>query len=318
MKKISIVTIIIGVVLVIASFVIVEFSGTNMLDSIRDFSEEKQSNLTYEEQTFTTDNLAEINVKTHNDLVKVVSSPDIDQVKVEYYTTDNIKFEINKHDSELSIKKRETNPRWWFLNFNFDERQIVIHVPADSVFDYDLVTSNGSIELTGISVDELDIETSNALVRLDNIKARDEISIETSNAKIDLNNVKSPSDIDIKTSNGLISLTGVDASAIWTKTSNALVAFTETTANTIWAKTSNGRIELDRLASGDITLDTSNATVQGSIVGVAGDFRKDISTSNGEILINESEYGKKVKDDQGAKKLVISTSNARVDISFKD
>jgi hypothetical protein len=313
MKKSSIITIAIGVVLVAASCVMVNFSGVSILNFVREFSESKHIK---QEKVLEVGEFSNITVDSHNNNIKIVSNLDVENVKVEYYTSDKIQFDIGIVGSELFIKQQTNNSFMNWFNFNFGDNSIVVHVPADLGLDYNIDGSNGEIIFYGIDVNRVDARTSNAMVDFSEVQAGDRLTLKTSNAKIKLDKLTSYNDIDITTSNGPLNMSDIKANTVWAKTSNGALSAVGLIANKIWAKTSNGSIELERLSADDITLNTSNAFVKGSIIGKYDDFRKDIKTSNGEVRINGIEHGKKVNSASGMNVIVINTSNAGIDIEF--
>ena len=313
MKKSSIIAIIIGLALIVTSCVMVQLEGTNILESIQDFSESKS---TKEEKLLKVGKFTKIVIDSNNDNIKIIPNSDTENVKVEYYTSDRIQFDIGIVNSELYIKQQIDSSFGSWFDFNFGDNGVIVHIPINLSLTYEINGSNGEIIFDRVDVDKVDAHTSNAEIRFSEVKANDRLTLETSNAKIALDKVVSHNDIDVTTSNGLLNMSEVKTNTMWAKTSNGAIRLTEIAAYKVWAKTSNGSIELDRLSANDITLNTSNASIKGSIIGKYDDFSKDIKTSNGEIRIDDTEYGKRVSSSVGEKALIVDTSNAGIDIRF--
>ena len=295
MKKTSIILIIIGLVLLVASLVVAEITKTSMLESWKSYSQENYSKT---EKSIDSTDIKKITLKSTNDQVKVVSSEAKEPIKIEYYISDNVSFDIDVVDGELIINKQDKLKWQWFsFGFWFDQ-SVVLYIPSDTEFSYYLKTSNGSIEVSDINTKKLQVLTSNGLIGLNNITAGGEVLIETSNAKIDIQGLIAKG-LDVSTGNGLISLENVSV-------------------DQVKAETSNGKIEFKSLKSDDINIGTSNGWVGGSIIGQVDDYRKDIKTSNGSISINDIEYGKLIDPGNGTKTLKVTASNAVIKIDFVD
>jgi DUF4097 and DUF4098 domain-containing protein YvlB len=293
MKKTSIILIIIGLILIVASVVIAQTNGTNLMDFWRESS---QSNYIKQEKLINADGVNMLTVRSSNDRIKVLPTGPNEQIKVEYYIKDEVDFNIEVKKGELLIEKQEESILQW-LDFDFwSDRAVIVHIPEGMKLRYILDTNNGTIELENLAGTELNVTTGNGVVSLTDLNIDDSISTRTSNGKIELTNVTAVS-LDVSTSNGLI-------------------AFNNVNAKTVKSRTSNGKIEFDRLRSDNIDATTSNGLIGGSIVGSINDFSQDLSTSNGEVSINGEEYGKKVRLGNGEKQLRIRTSNGAIKINF--
>ena len=126
-------------------------------------------------------------------------------------------------------------------------------------------TSNGAITLT--AVNEVEVETSNGRIELDDVTGG----------------------VEASTSNGRIEGRGLAGDGIAAKTSNGAIELRLAVPQDVEAHTSNGSIDVSvpsAEGSYQVETDTSNGSVDVDIDDVVdGEFLLDLSTSNGSITV---------------------------------
>lgn len=290
MNKTSKILIIVGIICILFGLIISILTSNNILDSLNSSYGNK-----YEEKVVEVTDINYIKVKTSNDKINITTSSN-EKIKVRYYESDNRKYTIEQ-DNGLTINLKE-KITLFNMNFDFGNYNIItIEVPEDIILEYDVETSNGTINIENLLVNNSNFKTSNGSIEARNISSDKRVEIKTSNGKIRLNYLQI-NDIEVKTSNGKLELTNLVASKLV-------------------AETNNGKIELERLESPYIEIKTSNGSIKGTIIGSEDEYHKDLKTSNGKIIINEVEYSNKLeKDSNQDNKLFLKSSNGKIDIDF--
>lgn len=186
--------------------------------------------------------------------------------------------DIKVENGILKVKEYEHNS---WLSFNFGwfntERYIEIYVPEDVLDSVNIDTSNGRIELSGISLNELTVNTSNGKIEMTDLKA---------------------DKCDVKTSNGAIAIIESEIENSRFVTSNGKISI-EGTFKDVYAKTSNGSIDVSSDISEEyykISAKTSNGSVR-----IDGDKVSDEYTSR----------------NSGEGYMELKTSNGSINMSFK-
>jgi DUF4097 and DUF4098 domain-containing protein YvlB len=175
------------------------------------------------------------------------------------------------------------------LTWNKLAIQVRVFLPADSIVNLDLVSSNGGIHLTDIEGSTVQLSTSNGELNLERVYA-ESISGDSSNGRV-IGEIEA-SDVTLSTSNGRIDLN-----------------LPCTTTGVYDLSTSNGRVILSVSSSNNIGYDL------------------DLSTSNGDIVVDlpdltysvDGENSKEAKTADFAGKAIqitinLSTSNGDVDV----
>lgn len=142
---------------------------------------------------------------------------------------------------------------------------LVITVPSQMVFAYDLQLTNGDVTISNLDTDDrIRIRTTNGDITVDTVSG--ELDISTRNGDIRLRNADSS--VQIKTSNGDINISNVSSS--------------------VQAVTSNGDIGVVNVYSG-LDIRTSNGDVVIRSPEVRGDWQ--IETRNGDVSLYVPETG---------------------------
>ena len=243
--------------------------------------------LVYEKAVFSVNALGieEIRIKARNMPVKVTSS-DVDDIAIHYYTCEEDPYEVSLDGSTLTLK---------YLNENLSQStdsdpDIELIVPKEFAGAFQMDTSNASVIVSGLnSVRNVYINTSNAPIGLEHV-ASDQVVANTSNGAVILDEVSVSGALDVKSSNGTLTARHVTA------------------GNKLSMVTSNGPISIDDAASAVIELSTSNGSITGSVEGKRSDYTIASGTSNGDNSLGDGGNGDYL--------LNAHTSNGNINIRF--
>ncbi|MBI9009821.1 MAG: DUF4097 family beta strand repeat protein [Tenericutes bacterium] len=275
---------------------------------------------TYSEFVYDADEFTGFNFDFSNRNFIVRVSED-DQIKVTYYETERENITVTDTGDVLRIKD---DIEWVFQLFSgwnsiltddeiFD---VELYLPTSMVYDIDFDSSNGQLTINNMdNIDTLNFSTSNGRVDLIDCSITT-INIYTSNGKIVLEDCDSTS-LDLDTSNGTIELTRVDVTgAIIMDTSNGRLLLTDVSALSIVGDSSNQRIVAQNIDCDDVRLDTSNGDITLSIYGDKEDFEVYMDTSNGDMVYDGIEVSQERFNTGESKKIHLDTSNGDVEVIF--
>lgn len=171
--------------------------------------------------------------------------------------------------------------------------EVKVLIPEGVTFqDLEIRSSNGLVLLEGIEATNIDVETSNGSITLVDSHATDSIRLESSNANMTLNRVRAGSRIDVRTSNGRVQVRDVFANEHHYQTSNGGVELTQVNAPDeggarLVVRSSNGSLNLQNVYVLDVRLNTSNGSI--NFDNIDRSFFLDFveaNTSNGTTNVN--------------------------------
>ncbi|MCL2176925.1 MAG: DUF4097 domain-containing protein [Firmicutes bacterium] len=215
--------------------------------------------------------------------------------------TYNVEVEANRLNITTNFSRE-----WWhnvqFVPSWTSDRVRTIEVLLPSWFDAEI---NASTENARINVRDIQM-------------ASQDVSLTTSNSRINVSNSNFAS-LSVETSSGRVSLNNVSvAGAVSATTSTARIYTNGVSADTISLRTSSARINARRLDANSVNLHTSSGRIDTSLVGRLDDFGFAITTNNNRI--NVQGVGRRSSalfiNNPGGRQVVISTSSARVNVSF--
>ena len=215
------------------------------------------------------------------------------------YQEDPVSFtmEINEDTNTITVEQENDYESW---NFNFDWNLeeilrmikpdiLTIEVPEGLVINAtNLYTMNGSIEVVGVSVEELIVENSNGDIRVEDVMVDSNVNITSFNSNISIENVTGSGLLSVDTSNGRIYVTESDFNRYDLETSNGKIRLEELNVLNkdgvkLDAQTSNGRITLHNVYVSEVDLDTSNGDIIYNNDDQTFDVDYSRNTSNGDI-----------------------------------
>lgn len=269
---------------------------------------------TYEEKTYQSNgNVKAITINDSNTDVKVIVSAD-NKLHMTYYENEHAYYEISEDNNTLSVEKKN-NFKWYnnLFNLKFEKTTLLLTVPSDFDGELSVKTSNNSITVTDINIEEMLLRSSNGKIEVENVKVAGLLDTNTSNSSIYISDSAISGDVVCRTSNGKIELEKVECGNAKADSSNGGITIAAVTSKgRIEAQSSNGRIEIDDIEFGtDLTLITSNNSINGEINGKLADYSVSSRTSNAKNNLPEN-----LKS--GDKNITVNTSNGAIDIEFSE
>lgn len=261
----------------IAGVVSVAVLGREGVDKIVNYFNEDEN---YEAESFTsTEEVDKINLQFVNRNVKVIRA-EIDHVQIDYFVSDKDPIEVSESNGEIIM----TNKVRWrvfsvFRYVSTEKRTVSVTLPNDLVLDVEIETTNGSIGLENLA----DVKS---------------VLLESTNGSITVKGVNSLQDIEVETVNGGLNVQNV-------------------TANKIILETTNGGITVFEATSDDIRLQSTNGGMNVNINGNFENYRVNVRTTNGRIRFGDLVLASGIMNPNAEKNLEIKTTNGSVDLSFK-
>ncbi len=239
-----------------------------------------------------------IYIQADNRILKFISSSD-SQYSIKYYQAEYDKVTYTEEGGVISIiAKYDKKLRWAVRQPSREVRTIVVQVPD---------TFGG----------EIDANTSNGSVSVENLAALKSLTLNTLNGKIEAKGLTVSEHARLKTSNGAISIDALTVkNGINAKNSNGKITITSTSAAAIDAYTSNGDVEMKKIICDNISAKTSNGSVDITLYGQQQSYEIDVDTSNGSIVVDGLKIAKQIINGGAAKKLRAETSNGSINIDF--
>ncbi len=196
---------------------------------------------------------------------------------------------------------------------------VKLYLPPTEYDHIELHSSNASV-LAGCRVSvrgELKIDTSNSAVNVSGIQDAEKIHADTSNGSIHFRSLKC-SGLIADTSNGPIRIEDVSCDVCSADTSNASISVKDSIFRKCVADSSNGSITVSKCQfTEELKADTSNASITAELEGRESDYRVSADTSNAAIYVNGEKRGKSYSSDAGTRKVVLDTSNGKINVIYK-
>lgn len=261
----------------IAGVVSVAVLGREGVDKIVNYFNEDEN---YKAESFTsTEEVDKINLQCVNRNVKVIRA-EIDHVQIDYFVSDKDPIEVSESNGEIIM----TNKVRWrifsvFRYVSTEKRTVSVTLPNDLVLDVEIESTNGSIVLENLA----DVKS---------------VLLESTNGSITVKGVNSLQDIEVETVNGGLNVQNV-------------------TANKIILETTNGGITVFEATSDDIRLQSTNGGMNVNINGNFENYRVNVRTTNGRIRFGDLVLASGIMNPNAEKNLEIKTTNGSVDLSFK-
>lgn len=289
-----------------------------IIDSIQDeFSDEYNEEPTNGE--YITDivapNVENIIYEDKNQAVRYEMSGD-ENYHITTYETDEKGYLIEQEGNNIKIisykkDKFKTIKKFFFNSDNLKIKPVIIKLPRTFSGNIISKTTNGSIQINGISANDINAKTTNGSAHVESVSVGGgKLEVETRNGAIRVQNLAA-THTELHTSNGSITLANVATPKLNVSTSNGSINISSIAAETMSATSSNGSIQFGSIAvSNSITLHTSNARICGTLAGKMSDYAITSGTSNAK---NNLPNGT-----NGAIRLDVSTSNGRIDVQFSE
>ncbi|MBU1144897.1 MAG: DUF4097 domain-containing protein [Firmicutes bacterium] len=232
------------------------------------------------ELTYSADEFSSIDLFLDNKQVIILPS-ESDEIILSFYESEKSWMDVTLSGTSLEIQNEQLWYADFFIGFDFFNlstyNKFYLYLPTTEIYNLYVDTSNGSIEVSDLSVfDELNLNSSNGEVTLINVTALHSVLVDTSNGKIILNNVEALV-IEVETSNGAIEGSSILAESIDCYTSNGPISM-QVEGNFddyfVSLNTINGKLYID---DGEVVVNQYHTTLENEIK---------LRTSNGTIRLN--------------------------------
>lgn len=292
-----------------------------------DFNYEKLKDIFLKDKNFTEKNVdtdfeaSSIIIDAENNIVKIAVSDD-DKTHITYFESESYTFEYSEKDGAISLTSNFENKILRWFNFGYIServRTITVEVPADFNGNLDINTSNGKITLEDLdNLTDVRLKTSNGKVTVKNSKTSGYLDVKSSNGELTFENLTVGGYLKGDTSNGRVNLNTIACvGEIDIDTSSGGISGGEISADKLFIKTSNGRITLNKLDTDYIDVYTSNGDIDLGVDNLTfSDYKFIVETTNGDIVIDGTEYGSQTINPSATNYLKARTSNGDIDIDF--
>jgi len=227
------------------------------------------------------------------------------KIEMDYYESEKDPVEVTvSADSVLlenEFKWYENLFRFWPWTLNDDYTVAHLYLPEGVDYELNLETSNGDITIEDLNnLNDLTLDTSNGTITLSNLTAEG---------------------ITAESSNGALILTNLTAHFCIADTSNGRVTASNITATVgqIHLDTSNGAVNGTNLTTNNLSCDTSNGSIDITITGSEADFYYDLSTSNGTVYVDGDDRGDSERENTSmTNRITLTTSNGSIHLDFAE
>lgn len=266
------------------------------------FASINEEDFTYYELVYDAADFDRFDFDFQNRKVTVRVSED-DQIRVTYYTTEKDMVTVSESDGELKLLN---DVPWydqlfmgWNVLINSEYYQVNMSLPASVVYDMSLVSSNGAIDIQGLTnLGDVYASTSIGKLTVADVTA-DALDLSTSYGGVYLTNLVVSGDLVAWTSYGPVHLTSLVAASID-------------------AHSSHGKIIAQGLDSEAIELGTSNGDVEAEVVGAKDDYEVRMSTSNGHMTYDGIGVSQEHFNSDAPYRITLDTPNGDIDLTFTE
>ena len=180
--------------------------------------------------------------------------------------------------------------------------------------------------LPAAEYDRIELHSSNASVIFDCPAAvRGDVKVDTSNSSVNVSGIRDAGNIHADTSNGSIHFHSLKCAELIADTSNGSIRIENAACDVCSADTSNASISIKASVFRKCVADSSNGSITVSGCRFTEELKADTSNASitAELEGNESDYvngekrGKSCSTGYGTRKVVLDTSNGRINITYK-
>ena len=253
-RKYEIITVVLVVILVIGALIFAGRRGTLKREIWNVSKNDRNEEVTKE--FIPADGAVKFNLDIPNTSLEVISTEE-SSVKIECVANGEGRYYISQSGNNVTIEKDE---KFSIFNWNNKTGKVKILIPNGVISAYYGDLSNGKINIFNIDTEEIDIDTSNGDIKIENLNVNNNIEIETSNASINVN-VLVAKNINFDSSNGEVILEKVNGNEIKVDTSNGKISVSECRGNEIELDTANSEIMAYDCYGNEVVLDTSNGDI---------------------------------------------------------
>ncbi len=271
-----------------------------------------------------------LKIKTYTDDIEV-SVGDGEEIRFEYYESNNHKVEIKRENGGISFEVRRKFTFFSFDWFNKDKRDVSVILPKSFNGSLDIDVSTGSIEadLSGITINEFSSNATTGETEIENISVVGDAKIHCTTGKIEVSEIKVGGSFDIKcttggietenaavggnlvadSSTGSIKLLNVKAKEMAVKETTGSATL-NVDCNVLNIKSTTGRINFTVKNADNITVKCTTGDVKGTIYGDITEFDIYRDTNTGDCNLPIQTVGK-------GKSLKVETTTGDIEVKFE-
>lgn len=262
------------------------------------------------------DGIRKITIDDSNMEINIVETKG-DSINITAFESEFHEYTFTNIDGEISIIGEEIPFKRPLVNFDIrTEIHLTVEVPTKLGAELEIGTSNSSINIENIkNAGYVSAHSSNGSVNISNA-SMDNLRAKSSNSSINLNNVEIAGKAYADSSNSGIRFINGSCEELTVSTSNsAITVENATVAQMLKADNSNGNITIERTECGKLDTQTSNSSIKIENATVAELLKAD--NSNGSITIEGSKCGEMDADTSNSS-LRVFDSKARTNITLKN
>lgn len=325
---------VVGLILLIIAFA----SGVNFTNLSTYFNDDESYSDPIIYETTTAIDTIQTDLSTRNVIIKTTTD---DHITVTYRMHDDDTWIVNEEAGVLHIEQTQKPIIFHWFNFKFASYEILtvtIDIPESWVLSYDLNSGTGDVIYNEGPLHALDVSVNSGTGKAE----FDQVSMTVLNIHLEtgvanLSNLDITGNLDVKSSTGTLTLNHVDAADISLDTETGRVICDYVTGSVLQAETSTGRVQVsytnivgamdiststgsialtNTLASSfDLSSNTGKVTFASS---VPMDLRYDLSTSTGDVTVNNNDQGNKHQTSTGSILLKVRVSTGDIEVSVQE
>lgn len=220
-------------------------------------------NMQMTEEIIIQESISNIDIKSTHAKISILPTNE-PEIKVSFkYSSDNEKLITEVKDTTLSIQVK--NNFWDFINLNFFKKisSVVVYLPENNYKSLKANSSNGSIKIEDVNINDINMKSSNGKLQLNDVTA-DAINMNGFNGSIVLDHVHAKQ-TNFKTSNGAVRVKYVQGEINGSTKNGSVTFLTDEFTSPVSLQTSNGKIKaLTETEPNDVMFDlrSSNGKVR--------------------------------------------------------
>ncbi|MCL2522459.1 MAG: DUF4097 domain-containing protein [Erysipelotrichales bacterium] len=324
--KVAVAFIVVGIFISFVAWIVAGFDRSNM-HKFRDLEEMRfDASLV---------DINEINFDTANSAFRIESIAG-NEIIIEYYQHRYLSYEILVVDGVLTMRNTHTGRRPWthyVMNSGFfNDERVTVFLPASFNGDLNIQTRTGSIRssdtfnlrnvvitattgsifLSNITAESLQIVASTGSINLTNIDLNGSLRTTNTTGSVRLNNVDAYN-IEVTANTGSVTFDRVKSeTSVKIDTTTGTIRLIRVTTDYLVARANTGSIRMTDLQSPIITLDTRTGSINGNIIGRQNDYSILINSSRGSSNLNNQ-----VRPDT-REELRVTTTTGSIRVSFSN
>lgn len=229
-------------------------------------------------------NITKLNIEEASTGLRIEEG-DVKTVTVKYSKDHDDEYEIIEKNGELSLIRHNQ----FHISFQFgptEDLSTVVTVPKGTKLNADIKNQSGSIRMSLLSFDELNVNNQSGSIRIENVSAEN---------------------ASVRNSSGSITLENVTAQKVYAHGHSGSINLYGVKADSFDITNGSGSINLENIdASKSINLVNTSGGIRGSIVGAKEDFATIVNITSGSTNLENTRSGEKelnIKNTSGSVKI---------------